>query len=235
MDKVLQIIDLEKIYGREVKTNALSGINLEVKNGEFIAVMGPSGGGKTTLLNMIAGLDKPTKGRILIDGTDITRLSDRKLTSLRREKIGFVFQFFNLLPTLTASENIEISMMIAKKSELEQRKRAIELLELMDILHKKDSKPNDISGGEQQRVAVARALANNPKLILMDEPTGNLDTQNSQELMKYIQNLNNNGKTIIIATHDYNISKYANKIIHIEDGKIKSADEKHEKSFKNSM
>lgn len=227
MDNVLQVMGLEKIYGTKVKTKALACINLEIGE-EVVALMGPSGCGKTTLLNMIAGLDKPTKGRISIDGTDITKLSDRELASLRCKKIGFVFQFFNLLPTLTASENIEISMMIAKKSELEQRERARELLELMGLTNKKDSKPNELSGGEQQRVAVARALTNNPKLILMDEPTGNLDTQNSQDLMRYIQNLNINGKTIIIATHDYNIAKYANKIIHMKDGKIKSGDERHE-------
>ncbi len=222
MSDVLIISKVTKIYGKQIKTKALAGIALKVKNGEFIALTGESGCGKTTLLNLIAGLDNPTTGNIILDGVDITSLSDQQLAKIRREKIGFVFQFFNLIPTFTATENIEIAMMIAKKSEDEQHKRAKQLLDIVGLKDKVNSKPNELSGGEQQRVAIARALANNSTLILMDEPTGNLDTKTSKDIMKYIRKLNQEGNTIIMATHDPLLAKDADRIICLQDGKIKN-------------
>ncbi len=219
---MLIISKVTKIYGKQIKTKALAGIALKVKNGEFIALTGESGCGKTTLLNLIAGLDNPTTGNIILDGVDITSLSDQQLAKIRREKIGFVFQFFNLIPTFTATENIEIAMMIAKKSEDEQHKRAKQLLDIVGLKDKVNSKPNELSGGEQQRVAIARALANNSTLILMDEPTGNLDTKTSKDIMKYIRKLNQEGNTIIMATHDPLLAKDADRIICLQDGKIKN-------------
>lgn len=221
MSDILVITKLTKIYGNKVKTHALNNINITIKQGEFIAITGESGCGKTTLLNLIAGLDYPTSGKIKIDGIDITTLSDQELAQLRFNKISIVFQFFNLLSVLSASENIELAMMIAKKPENEQQRRAKELLKKMGLANKANSKPNELSGGEQQRVAIARALANDSKLILMDEPTGNLDSKTSQDIIKYIKKLNQEGKTIIIATHDQTLAKYADRIITIQDGKIK--------------
>ncbi|UCD13126.1 MAG: ABC transporter ATP-binding protein [Thermoplasmatales archaeon] len=221
MSDILIISGLTKIYGTQVKTTALASIDLKVKQGEFIALTGESGCGKTTLLNLIAGLDNPTDGSIIIDGVDITTLPDQQLAEIRCNKIGIVFQFFNLIPTLTASENIEISMMIAKKSDGEQQRRAKELLKIVGLADKANSKPDELSGGEQQRVAIARALANNSTLILMDEPTGNLDSKTSKDLMKHVRKLNQEGKTIIMATHDQMVAKDTNRVICLQDGKIK--------------
>ena len=220
MSDILTISKLTKIYGTKVKTKALTDVNLTIKKGEFIAITGESGCGKTTLFNLIAGLDYPTSGKIEIDGIEISKLSDQNLSLLRAITIGIVFQFFNLLPVLTASENIELAMMIAKKSENSQKERAMELLKMVGLSDKANSKPNELSGGEQQRVAIVRALANDSKLILMDEPTGNLDSKTSKDIMKYIQNLNKEGKTIIMATHDKTIAKYADRIINMQDGRI---------------
>jgi putative ABC transport system ATP-binding protein len=220
LSDILVISKLTKTYGTKVKTNALAGIDLTIKEGEFLALTGESGSGKTTLLNLISGLDNPTSGTIRIDGIDITKLNDNELAELRSNKLGIVFQFFNLLPILTASENIELAMMITKKSERDQKKRAEKLLEIMGLASKINSKPNELSGGEQQRVAIARALANDSKLILMDEPTGNLDSKTTKELMIYIKKLNKEGKTIIMATHNQSLVKDADRIIKMQDGRI---------------
>ncbi len=220
MSNILVVSKLTKTYGTKVKTNALSGIDITIKEGEFIALTGESGCGKTTLLNLIAGLDYPTSGTIKVDGIDITNLNDNELAEYRSNKLGIVFQFFNLIPVLTASENIELAMMITRKSENDQKTQAKKLLEMMGLSNKINSKINELSGGEQQRVAIARALANNSQLIIMDEPTGNLDTKTTKELMKYIIRLNKEGKTIIMATHDQSLVNFANRIIKMEDGRI---------------
>jgi putative ABC transport system ATP-binding protein len=220
MSNILVISKLTKTYGTKVKTNALSGIDITIKEGEFIALTGESGCGKTTLLNLIAGLDYPTSGTIKVDGIDITNLNDNELAEYRSNKLGIVFQFFNLIPVLTASENIELAMMITRKSENDQKTQAKKLLEMMGLSNKINSKINELRGGEQQRVAIARALANNSQLIIMDEPTGNLDTKTTKELMKYIIKLNKEGKTIIMATHDQSLVNFANRIIKMEDGRI---------------
>jgi putative ABC transport system ATP-binding protein len=165
-------------------------------------------------------LDYPTSGKIKIDGVEITTLNDQELATLRSNKIGIVFQFFNLIPILTSSENIELAMMVAKKTENDQQRRAKELLKMIGLADKANSKPNELSGGEQQRVAIARALANDTKLILMDEPTGNLDSKTSKDLMIYICNLHKKGKTIIMATHDQTLTKDADRIITMKDGRI---------------
>jgi putative ABC transport system ATP-binding protein len=220
LSDILVISNLKKVYGNKVKTIALDNINLNIKEGEFIAVIGESGCGKTTLLNLIAGLDYPTSGKIKIEGVEITTLNDQELATLRSNKIGIVFQFFNLIPILTSSENIELAMMVANKTENDQQRRAKELLKMIGLADKANSKPNELSGGEQQRVAIARAFANDTKLILMDEPTGNLDSKTSKDFMKYICNLHKEGKTIIMATHDQTLTKDADRIITMKDGRI---------------
>ncbi|MEM4347135.1 MAG: ABC transporter ATP-binding protein [Candidatus Altiarchaeota archaeon] len=217
---IVKIKDISKTYGDKIKTKALRGINLEIRKGEFIAIVGPSGHGKSTLMHLIGGLDRATNGSIIIDNVDLSELGENELTDFRCKKIGFVFQFFNLIPTLTARENIEVPMMFLGLPENEQEKRAMELLKLMGLEDKKDAKPSELSGGQQQRVAIARALANDPEIILMDEPTGNLDSASRHELLIYIKKLNDNGKTIVIVTHDIEVANHAHKIYYIKDGKI---------------
>ncbi|MEM2918688.1 MAG: ABC transporter ATP-binding protein [Candidatus Altiarchaeota archaeon] len=217
---IVKIKDISKTYGDKIKTKALRGINLEIRKGEFIAIVGPSGHGKSTLLHLIGGLDRATNGSIIIDNVDLSELGENELTDFRCKKIGFVFQFFNLIPTLTARENIEVPMMFLGFPENEQEKRAMELLKLMGLEDKKDAKPSELNGGQQQRVAIARALANDPEIILMDEPTGNLDSESRHELLIYIKKLNDNGKTIVIVTHDIEVANHAHKIYYIKDGKI---------------
>ncbi|MCD6301175.1 MAG: ABC transporter ATP-binding protein [Staphylothermus sp.] len=221
-DTVIQLIDVKKAYRvGEVVTWGLRGVNLEVKRGEFIAIMGPSGSGKTTLLNMIGLLDKPTEGKILIDGVDISKLKSKDLAYIRNRKIGFVFQFFNLISRLTVLENIELPLIvrrIPRKIRIEKAKQA--LLLAGGDLSWLPKRPNQLSGGQQQRVAIARAIVGEPAIILADEPTGNLDRRSARSVMDTFIKLNEKGQTIIMVTHDPEVGNCAQKIYLLRDGKI---------------
>ncbi len=222
-DTIIELQGVKKIYNMEgVQTPALRGVDLKIKRKEFVAIMGPSGSGKSTLLHMIGALDRPTAGKIILDGVDIDTLKESDLARLRGKKIGFVFQFFNLHPTLTALENIELPMLIIEKGKVERRKKALELLQAVGLEHRADHFPSQLSGGEHQRVAIARALANDPEIILADEPTGNLDTKTEEEIMKFLINLQKKRQmTIAVITHEHEIAKYAERIIRLVDGVIK--------------
>jgi putative ABC transport system ATP-binding protein len=207
--------------GRE-RIEILKGISFQIMSGEFVSIMGPSGSGKSTLLGIIAGLDNPTSGQVFIDGIDITTMSEGKLASVRNNKIGMVFQAFNLIPTLTAQENVEVPLYVGKHKG-SPSERSKELLDLVGLTHRLKHRPNQLSGGEQQRVAIARALATDPAFVLADEPTGNLDATNSENLLKLFAYLRaQTGKTFIIATHDPNVAAHAGRIIRLLDGKIAS-------------
>jgi len=219
---VVEAINLKKTYMLgKVPVDALRGVNLKVENGEFVSILGPSGSGKSTLLNLIGALDKPTEGKLLIYGTDLSTLNDNQLTDIRR-KIGFVFQFFNLIPRFTAINNVEISMQIADLNKTECRKRALQLLQTVGLAERINHKPAELSGGQQQRVAIARALANNPHFLLLDEPTGNIDSKTAKEIIELIRKLNQDGVTIIMVTHDQELAKEAKRTIHVLDGSISS-------------
>ena len=211
-----------KIYrSGELKSIALSNLSLHVNEGEFRVIAGPSGSGKTTLLNLIGGIDIPDAGKIIVDGEDITKYTEEERIRYRRTKVGFVFQFFNLIPYLTALENVEFPMIVVGAPREERRKRALELLKLVGLEGKKDHKPNELSGGEQQRVAIAVALANDPPLILADEPTGELDFETGRQIVKLFRDLHKQlNKTIIIVTHDFSIAMYADRISLLRDGKV---------------
>jgi putative ABC transport system ATP-binding protein len=205
----------------EVTVHALKGVSLSVKQGEFLGIIGPSGSGKSTLLGLIGGLDTPTEGKVFIDGTDITKLNERALTTIRNEKIGFVFQAFNLIPTLTALENVSLPVQFARKQQFNASKRAKELLETFGLGDRLDHRPAQLSGGQQQRVAIARALSNNPPLLLADEPTGNLDTSSTDVVMNALREVQNKfGTTIIIVTHNMDIASQVDRLITLVDGKI---------------
>jgi putative ABC transport system ATP-binding protein len=192
-----------------------------VNKGEFVAIMGPSGSGKTTLLNVLGCLDKPTKGKVILDEVDVARLPEKQLCSVRRNKIGFVFQTFNLLPYLNAMENVELPMESTEKSKSERKERASKLLELVGLAGRGEHRPQRLSAGEQQRVAIARALVNDPAIVLADEPTGNLDTQNKYEIVRLLGNLNiNSGTTIIMVTHDGQVASHTERMLLLKDGKI---------------
>ncbi len=217
----LEAIDVYKSLplGRE-RIDILRGVSLRIEHGEFVAIIGPSGSGKSTLLGIIAGLDRPTSGRVLVDGVDITRMSEGHLAAVRNQKIGMVFQAFNLIPTLTAQENVEVPLYVGKHPG-SPSDRARELLNLVGLGHRLRNRPNQLSGGEQQRVAVARALATNPAIVIMDEPTGNLDKQNGDNLLQMIRDLRQaTGTTFVIATHDTNVAGAASRAIHIVDGQV---------------
>jgi putative ABC transport system ATP-binding protein len=220
---VVEAIDLKKNYMLgKVPVEALRGVNLKVEVGEFLAILGPSGSGKSTLLNLIGALDKPSSGKLLIEGTDVSTLTDNQLTDIRR-RIGFVFQFFNLIPRFTAKANVELSLSIANVSKVEQRKRAEQLLETVGLKERMNHKPAELSGGQQQRVAIARALANAPRFLLMDEPTGNIDSKTAHEIIELIRNLNEQkGVTIIMVTHDQNLAREAKRTVQVLDGLISS-------------
>ena len=206
------------------KIEILKDISFQILSGEFVSLVGPSGSGKSTLLGIIAGLDNPTTGRVLIDGVDITRMSEGRLAVIRNSKIGMVFQAFNLIPTLTAQENVEIPLYVGKHKG-SPATRARELLTLVGLAHRLGHRPNQLSGGEQQRVAIARALASDPALVIADEPTGNLDAKNGQKVLELIAELREQtGKTFIIATHDPVVAAHANRAIRIVDGRMAEID-----------
>jgi len=219
---VVETIDLCKVYRMGLtEIHALKNVNLKVYRGEMVAVVGPSGSGKTTLLNLIGTLDKPTSGKIYIDGEDITTKSEKELTLLRRKKIGFVFQFYNLIPVLTAYENVELPLLISGVPKKEREKRVRKLLEMVGLEDRMNHRPDELSGGEQQRVAIARALVNNPSIILADEPTGDLDTETGLMVVQLMRKLaKEEDSTVIMVTHDPQISEIADRIIYLRDGKI---------------
>lgn len=205
----------------EVQVHALRSMDLKVRKGEFMVVVGPSGSGKTTALNLIGGLDSPTSGELIVAGTDIAAYDDNRLTAYRRDKIGFIFQFFNLLPTLTASENVEFALELVEKDGRKVRQQALSLLEKVGLGERADHFPSQLSGGEQQRVAIARALAKDPLILLADEPTGNLDFRMGQKVLRVIQNLNRQeGRTVILVTHNTAIGAIGDRVVHLHDGQV---------------
>jgi putative ABC transport system ATP-binding protein len=220
MAPVVEAVDLKKTYMLgKIPVQALRGVNLKVESGDFLSILGPSGSGKSTLLNLIGALDKPTAGKLLIDGVDVSTLNDNQLADLRL-RIGFVFQFFNLIPRFTAKYNVELSMSIVGRSKAERQKHAEELLETVGLKDRMNHKPAELSGGQQQRVAIARALANDPRFLLMDEPTGNIDSKTAREVMNIVKKINEKGVTIIMVTHDQRLAGEAKRTVHMIDGVI---------------
>ena len=221
MTTIVEAIDLKKTYMLgKVPVEALRGVDLKVETGDFVSILGPSGSGKSTMLNMIGALDKPTSGTMLIDGVDISKLNDNQLADLRK-RIGFVFQFFNLIPRLTAKDNVELSMSIADMGKAERKKKAIDLLETVGLKDRINHKPAELSGGQQQRVAIARALANSPKFLLLDEPTGNIDSKTASEVIALVNKLNTEQNvSIIMVTHDQHLAREANRTVQMFDGQI---------------
>ena len=223
MSAIIELQGIEKVYETgDVKVHAVRGVSTRVEKGEFVAIMGSSGSGKSTLMNMLGCLDRPTQGRYLLDGKDVSGLGRNELADIRNEKIGFVFQGFNLLSRTSALENIELPLLYSRNTinGREQRKRAMEALEMVGLAQRSDHQPNQLSGGQQQRVAIARALVNQPTLLLADEPTGNLDTQTSIEIMGVFQELNDRGITIVMVTHELDIASYSKRNIIMRDGRI---------------
>lgn len=220
--EVAKLTDVTRIYKiGEVETRALNGISLTIQDGEFTSLVGPSGSGKTTLLQLIGCLDQPTSGRVVIVGKETTNLSRNQRADLRKGTIGFVFQFFALIPTLTAYENVEMPLLLNGKSASERKQRVMELLEAVDMTDRAHHRPDQLSGGQQQRVAVARALAPAPKMILADEPTANLDTENGEQVMEIMKRLNKEtDTTFVFATHDPRVIKYATRVVTLRDGVI---------------
>ncbi len=218
--EVAKIENVSRVYKiGEVETYALRGVNLTIENGEFTALVGPSGSGKTTLLQLIGCLDQPTGGSVWVNGNDVTRLNRNQRADIRKGHIGFIFQFFALIPTLSAYENIEMPLLLNGHSAKERHERVMELLKAVDLLDRKDNRPDQMSGGQQQRVAIARALAPKPALILADEPTANLDTTNGEQVMEIMTRLNKEtGVTFVFATHDPRVIKYARRVVTLRDG-----------------
>ncbi|MEI6048643.1 MAG: ABC transporter ATP-binding protein [Bacteroidota bacterium] len=224
--KVLEIKNVTKIYNEtEVLVNAVNGVTLAFQEAEFAAIVGPSGSGKTTLLNLIGGLDNPTSGEIIIEGTNLAKLKSSELIDFRMRNIGFVFQAYNLIPVLTAKENVEFIMNLQKWSRKERDERTFELLKAVGLTERANSRPAKMSGGQQQRIAVARALASRPKFVLADEPTANLDSKSASTLLEIMEKLNHEEKiTFIFSTHDARVVKMAHRVITLEDGKVVSDD-----------
>jgi len=221
MTAVIELDEVNKSYKMdEVEVSVLHNINLKINKKDFVSIMGPSGSGKSTLLHMIGALDEPTSGKVFIDGTDLSKLSEFEIARTRGEKIGFVFQTFNLYPSLSTLENVELPMIIMEKNKAERKKRAMDLLGLVGLKERAEHLPSQLSGGERQRVAIARALANEPSFILADEPTGNLDSKTGADIMNIFEKLNEEGRTMVVVTHDKNIASHSKHIIQIKDGRI---------------
>ncbi|NLS77937.1 MAG: ABC transporter ATP-binding protein [Chloroflexi bacterium] len=218
---VIEIKDITKVYQLgEILVHALRGVSLVVEKGDFISIMGPSGSGKSTLMNIIGCLDLPTAGQYLLEGVDVGRLNDNQLADIRNQRIGFIFQTFNLLPRTTALQNVELPLVYAHNSS-SRRQQAIQALTAVGLADRVDHRPNELSGGQQQRVAIARALINNPAILLADEPTGNLDSKSGREIMSIMQRLNREqGITVVIVTHDPNIAQHTNRTIRLSDGQV---------------
>ena len=220
-ETIIKLDNVWKTYQMgEVKVNALRGLSLEIRKGEFVAIMGPSGSGKSTAVNMVGALDIPTKGKIYLEKHDISKLPESDLAQIRGKKIGFIFQQFNLINTLSALENVTLPMIFQGIDRDERLETGRRLLQMVGLQERMDHKPTELSGGEQQRVAIARSLANDPEVVLADEPTGNLDSKTGQTVIKFLEDLNKNGKTIIMVTHDASIARHANRIEFLKDGKI---------------
>jgi putative ABC transport system ATP-binding protein len=221
-DSMIHVFDLKKVYQMgDVEVRALDGISMKIKKEEFVSVMGPSGSGKTTLLNMIGALDNPTTGAVFVNGVNVAYMNDEQQTNLRLRNIGFIFQFYNLVPVLTAYENVELPLVFAKEPEKKRREKVTKLLGVVGLGDRMDHLPAELSGGEQQRVAIARSLANEPALLIADEPTGELDTKMGREIVNLLQNLNKELKqTILMVTHDPGIGKLAERLLRMRDGKI---------------
>ena len=220
--EVVKIENVTRVYQiGKVETQALRGVNLSITNGEFTALVGPSGSGKTTLLQMIGCLDQPTSGHVIINGKDVTTLNRNQRADMRRGTIGFIFQFFALIPTLTTYENVEMPLLLNGHTAQERHERVMELLKAVDLTDRANNRPDQLSGGQQQRVAIARALSAKPSMILADEPTANLDTENGKQVMEIMQKLNQEtGVTFIFATHDPRVIKYAKRVVTLRDGLI---------------
>lgn len=218
---MIKITNLEKFYRtEEVETVALNGVSIEVTKGEFVSIMGPSGCGKSTLLNILGLLDDPDGGSYLFNGVEVAHYNERKRSDLRKHNIGFVFQSFNLIDELTVYENVELPLIYTKTPAAERRKKVEAVLDKVQIMHRRNHFPQQLSGGQQQRVAVARAVVNSPKLILADEPTGNLDSANGNEVMQLLTELNEQGTTIVMVTHSEHDSRYSHRIIRMLDGQV---------------
>lgn len=223
MSRIVKVEDLKKTYilGK-VKVPALRGLSFELNRGEFLSIIGPSGCGKSTLLHLIGCLDHPTSGSVLLDGTNVSTLDDNQLAEIRNKKIGFVFQTFNLLPRMSAVENVELPLIYGNVSAKQMKEKAMEMLDKVGLLHRAEHRPPELSGGERQRVAIARALVINPSIILADEPTGNLDSKSGEEIMVIFQRLNVEGATIIMVTHEHDIAQCTKRAIHLKDGQVLS-------------
>jgi len=217
---VLEARRVWKVYGTKVQVKALQGIDLPISEGEFVAIQGPSGSGKSTLMHILGCLERPTQGEVVIEGVNIAELSQDELAEIRGKKIGFVFQQFNLLPRTTAQKNVEMPLVFLGIGRRERHKRAAELLDEVGLGGRLNHTSSQLSGGEQQRVAIARALVSNPTIIFADEPTGNLDTNSSTEIMAIMRKLNDEGKTLVVVTHDSEIANWADRIVRLQDGRI---------------
>jgi putative ABC transport system ATP-binding protein len=218
---IIKLDNVYKIYRMgDVEVTALAGMSLEIKRGEFVAILGPSGSGKSTAMNMVGCLDIPTKGAIYLDGKNISHLAESSLAQIRGKKIGFIFQTFNLINTLTALENVSLPMIFQGVSAEKRNQKARELLEMVELGDRLNHKPSELSGGQQQRVAIARALCNDPDVILADEPTGNLDSKTGTNVMDFLERLHKQGKTIVMVTHDPTRSKCADRVVYLKDGQV---------------